>query len=382
MNAQSTFLEKRMTRGRAGSDAGFSLVEMLVAMTITLIVSGAIYGLLAGGQNAFRREPELTDRQQNIRLAMSVIMRDIANAGTGMPTFIQAFTRDLDACASCPDSAEDLPTDDLEMLSNTSARDNERVCNNPGNGSSVNVRLFRGQTELPLNTRIMIIFDDGTWTFRNVIGVDNPNTGAGDCTAGVDHVNADVRTGGDTSGLNTSGGVCQPSANGLGNAGGPTDCNAGTCGESVTACPNFPSDTAPCCTVVALGFGELIHYQVRNDASGVPVLQRFTSSDPTPQTLAYGIEDMKVRYVTAATPDPAETDWVADAPAVVPGTYTSLITQVRVTLVARSEARNIQGARTSESGRINIRGALTSTGTPRAALANLATDPATPKQWW
>ena len=46
---------------------GFSLVELMVAMTVTLIVSGAIYGLLTSGSSAFRREPEVADRQQNIR---------------------------------------------------------------------------------------------------------------------------------------------------------------------------------------------------------------------------------------------------------------------------------------------------------------------------
>ena len=40
----------------AQGEAGFSMVELLVAMVITLMISGAIFGLLTGGQNAFRRE--------------------------------------------------------------------------------------------------------------------------------------------------------------------------------------------------------------------------------------------------------------------------------------------------------------------------------------
>lgn len=66
------------------SQRGFSLVELLVAMVITLIVSGAIYGLLSSGQSAFRREPALVDRQQNIRIGMDLIARDVQNAGAGM----------------------------------------------------------------------------------------------------------------------------------------------------------------------------------------------------------------------------------------------------------------------------------------------------------
>ena len=71
---------------------GFSMIELMVAMVITLVVSGAIFGLLTVGGNAFRREPEVADRQQNIRIAMDSIMRDIENAGSGMPLVSQVFT--------------------------------------------------------------------------------------------------------------------------------------------------------------------------------------------------------------------------------------------------------------------------------------------------
>ena len=83
-------------------ERGFSLIELMVAMVITLLIMGAVYGLIAGGQNAFRREPELAERQQNIRMAMDLIMKDISNAAAGLPTFVQAFTPGLDACAGCP----------------------------------------------------------------------------------------------------------------------------------------------------------------------------------------------------------------------------------------------------------------------------------------
>src|SRR6185436_2747874 len=77
-------------------EAGFSLIELMVAMTITLIVTGAIYGLLTSGGNAFKREPELSDRQQNVRMAMDLIQRDVSNAGSGMGAWVQAFTNNLD----------------------------------------------------------------------------------------------------------------------------------------------------------------------------------------------------------------------------------------------------------------------------------------------
>jgi len=83
------------------TDRGFSLVELMVAMTITLIVSAAIYGLLTSGSNAFRREPELADRQQNIRVAMDLVARDVFNAGAGLPAFSQVFTLSDPAGVGC-----------------------------------------------------------------------------------------------------------------------------------------------------------------------------------------------------------------------------------------------------------------------------------------
>jgi prepilin-type N-terminal cleavage/methylation domain-containing protein len=82
------------TETATGRQRGFSLVELMVAMTVTLIVSAAIYGLITSGSNAFQREPELADRQQNARMAMDLIARDVFNAGAALPTFAQVFTRD------------------------------------------------------------------------------------------------------------------------------------------------------------------------------------------------------------------------------------------------------------------------------------------------
>jgi prepilin-type N-terminal cleavage/methylation domain-containing protein len=71
--------------------AGFSMIELLIAMTITVIISGAVYALIASGQSSFRREPALSDRQQNARVALSMIERDAHMAGMKMGNWVQAF---------------------------------------------------------------------------------------------------------------------------------------------------------------------------------------------------------------------------------------------------------------------------------------------------
>ena len=52
---------------RSRSQSGFSLLEMLVAITITMIIMGSVYGLMTQSQSSFAREPMLADRQQQAR---------------------------------------------------------------------------------------------------------------------------------------------------------------------------------------------------------------------------------------------------------------------------------------------------------------------------
>lgn len=359
----------------ASNERGFSLVELLVAMVITLIVSGAIYGLLAGGQNAFRREPELTERQQNIRTAMDVVMRDVANAGVGLPPFVQVFRDTLDATAASPMGPNSVRTDELEMISN-GGRDSEPICANPGNGGN-NIVLMRANVQIPVPSVMVLTTWDGRWTTREVTNVSSNNSATGACTSGA-HTLVTFNPAAAT-GLNTAGGICQPTLPGYGNIPGPP------------------------CAMTTMSFSEVIRYRVRDDAGGVPVLQRFTSSrwNDGFQTIARGIEDLQVQYAQVATP----AAWVDSAPVVTPPApgpsppapppppdptdYGTLTRHVRVTMAARSEAMNIQGAQTSASGGTAIRGSLTTTGSPRSALIHVArgrpaspAPPSAPAVWY
>ena len=65
------------TGNRVRRERGFSLIELMIAMVATLIISGAVMQLVGAGKGAFRRQPELSDRQQNIRMAMSMIQQDV-----------------------------------------------------------------------------------------------------------------------------------------------------------------------------------------------------------------------------------------------------------------------------------------------------------------
>jgi prepilin-type N-terminal cleavage/methylation domain-containing protein len=62
---------------------GFSLLELMVAIVIFLIVSGAIWGLLNVARIDRNRASRRTDVEKNARIAIQMIGRDALNAGYG-----------------------------------------------------------------------------------------------------------------------------------------------------------------------------------------------------------------------------------------------------------------------------------------------------------
>ena len=64
--------------GRAG---GFSLVELLIAMTVGLVVLGAAYSVFTLQNKIFGNQEELVVMQQNVRAGMDMMAREIGMAG-------------------------------------------------------------------------------------------------------------------------------------------------------------------------------------------------------------------------------------------------------------------------------------------------------------
>ncbi|CAN5387969.1 hypothetical protein BH10ACI3_BH10ACI3_04090 [soil metagenome] len=63
------------------AQAGFSLLELLIAMVLFLIVTGSIYGLMQLGMYDRNRASRRTDVLKNARVAVHMIGRDVLNAG-------------------------------------------------------------------------------------------------------------------------------------------------------------------------------------------------------------------------------------------------------------------------------------------------------------
>lgn len=63
---------------------GFSVIELAVAMAITLTVTAAVFAMLNPSSGAFQSQPESADVEQRIRAAVDALERDIKVAGGGV----------------------------------------------------------------------------------------------------------------------------------------------------------------------------------------------------------------------------------------------------------------------------------------------------------
>jgi prepilin-type N-terminal cleavage/methylation domain-containing protein len=68
---------------RSGT-AGFSLLELMIAVSIVLVVMGVTSGLLAGSFNVRARENQRSDALADSQRALNIMTREIANSGFGL----------------------------------------------------------------------------------------------------------------------------------------------------------------------------------------------------------------------------------------------------------------------------------------------------------
>lgn len=77
-----------MVRGEnmiiVSNEKGFSLIELMMAMVLTVGLMGAVFALMNQNQSVFVAESGGTDMNQNIRTAVDVMTRDIQSAGMGL----------------------------------------------------------------------------------------------------------------------------------------------------------------------------------------------------------------------------------------------------------------------------------------------------------
>lgn len=84
------------------SQSGFSLIEMMLAMSLTIVLTGVVFSLMKKGQETFVVESSRSELTQNFRAAMDLISRDIQAAGAGIPGFLGPIAG-IDGTGTNPD---------------------------------------------------------------------------------------------------------------------------------------------------------------------------------------------------------------------------------------------------------------------------------------
>jgi hypothetical protein len=321
----------------------------MVAMVVTLIISGAVFQLVTAGQSAFRKEPAVADRQQNIRMALDVISQDIFQAGYGIPAFAQVFTEDLDGVGSMGSGGEE--TDELELF-RAAECPLATVC--PGNNlTGKSITTLQELSPCYGFPTIVLFGNETEWDMR---WAKEPGAGAtgSECISGEDK-------------SSKRGHVALPPGQ-----------------SNYNPARGFKDDFTSSPTYMLVG--QAIRYRIQPDAvDNIPNLERSTAGgrddldgNSTWQIIARGIEDLQVEYLNAdgwqnepGTIDCGSTGCAAPTA----DDYDRLIRRVRVRLSARvTEAGPMTGETASAAlpGIANaIRGQLITEVAPRPAATAL-----------
>ena len=67
-----------------GREAGFSLIEMIIAMVITLVILGVAVATFSGALSSRSRETGRTDAITSAQAALNIMTREIGNSGYGL----------------------------------------------------------------------------------------------------------------------------------------------------------------------------------------------------------------------------------------------------------------------------------------------------------
>jgi prepilin-type N-terminal cleavage/methylation domain-containing protein len=365
------------------TERGFSLVELMVAMVVTMIIAGAIYGMMAVGQNAMRREPELVDRQDNIRMAMNLIERDLAGAGMAQGTWQQVFSQNLDGASSVVgpggalltgglstnghfngSAAQAAKPDFLEFVAHSGTCPDVAVdCSGNGNSPCTNGSNLNLKAPLPAcygtDALVYVVWSSGGGKWGVAHNATNASGGSVNFPAGQ-----------------------KPNPCTATNP--PMICSGGGADFSTNP-PQAPPFEGQPQWIMSMA---LIRYEVATDADGTPCLFRSDvgghgalgsgnyAAPPsgTWQLVARGIEDMQVVYTTLD--NNAQPVYANTPPTVLENDYTTVVRDVRITLGARTLAST--GARlagqtsaTNANAVVAIRGNLTRVITIPAGLMAL-----------
>lgn len=85
---------KHQLHEKRSREAGFSMIELIIAMTVFMVVTGSVYGLLKIAQESRGVVNTQVGLTKNVRVALNLAGRDTYNAGYGYPLKNTVILRD------------------------------------------------------------------------------------------------------------------------------------------------------------------------------------------------------------------------------------------------------------------------------------------------
>ena len=299
----------------ARRDDGFTLFEVVVALTVTTIMLGSLFGLMADGKSTFDRERQVAEMQMSTRAGLEFLDRDLGLAGYRTPPASALIWGD--AGSLMPDEITIVYADPSVPLSQPLR------CGGAGGpcgtiGQSSTLLIDPEAEDLTLATA-EDAYEEGM--VLRAIELADCN---GDGEVGILPFQ-----------------VTQPPS--ITNAGGsPTlklNHNPGSAGSDLNKPGGFNGEVDKDCAIV--GLFHLISYRVKPSApAGAPTLERrdlTVSGDWIP--VAHNIENLQVRYGVG------EDDNMMDAPTATPSDDpVTWINRVAITITGRTESARLVGS--------------------------------------
>src|SRR5581483_10859649 len=130
---------------KKAAQQGFSLIETVVALSISIGLLVVISTLLMKNQESFLVQAATTDLQQNYRTAMDLMTRDIVAAGAGLPQFlgpVAGVDGGTDSSGSPLTDGSGRPlTDELLLLYGDPSFPSLTVTNGPVSGRTASINV-------------------------------------------------------------------------------------------------------------------------------------------------------------------------------------------------------------------------------------------------
>lgn len=297
-------------------ERGFTLIEVLVSILITMIVMGAVFGLLTRGQKSFRREPEVADLQQSARTVLDMVTKDILQAGAGLPPEFPSFSRINGA-------GNGAPTDVIEVIGTFQSAGNvylepEAVAAVDGAGV---VSLVSPTSNLDVGDMVVLynnVPNDAPvprsphWAMARVTNIDETN--------GINAL------------ITLDYGAFNPAYSKVGDF-------------LLDYSPNPPVQTPKITRVSVVRYFTQLDNPALYNGQPPQVLMRDVDFAGQPQAVGY-LEDFQIAYVigyTAPVEQNDPPDPVTDTPN-VQLTADNMLSSVRITVTARSVSAGLEGA--------------------------------------